>query len=280
VKPDGVYPLRVTRLPPIMIALLAVFVLPAGLLAGSDKAFAAEVNDPRASIALIIDDLGNQYSQDSEAIKLTGPVTCAFLPYAPFTRVLAEQAHAGRKEVMLHLPMEALNEEPREAGELTLDMTRLQFIQTLQGDLASVPHVSGINNHKGSLLTRHPGHMAWLMQGMSQQGGLFFVDSRTTAATVARQLATEYRIPSIDRRVFLDNQQTTRAIQAQFRRLLDIARRDGTALGIGHPHTETLAVLRQELARLDDYNIQLVPVSRLIEIEHRRKGVWQASLSR
>jgi hypothetical protein len=279
VKPDGVY-LRVTRIPVILKVLLAAIVLPAGLLAETTIASAAGTNVPQPSIALIIDDLGNQYSQDSEAIKLPGKVTCAFLPYAPFTRKLAEQAYAGRKEVMLHLPMQAVNEEPREAGELTLDMTRLQFNRTLQGDLAAVPHVSGINNHKGSLLTRHPGHMAWLMQDMGRQGGLFFVDSRTTAATVARQLATEYRVPSIDRKVFLDNEQTTTAVQAQFRRLLDIARREGSALGIGHPHAETLAVLRQELARLDDYNVQLVSVSRLIEIENRRKTVWQASLYR
>ncbi len=278
-KPDGVY-LRVTRIPAILKLLLAALVLPAGLHAEINIASAAGTNAPQASIALIIDDLGNQYSHDSEAIKLPGTVTCAFLPYAPFTRVLAEQAYARHKEVMLHLPMQAVNEEHREAGELTLDMTRLQFKRTLQGDLAAVPHVSGINNHKGSLLTRHPGHMAWLMQDMSRQGGLFFVDSRTTVYTVARQLATEYRIPSIDRKVFLDNEQTTRAIQAQFQRLLDIARREGSALGIGHPHAETLAVLWQELARLDDYNIQLVPVSRLIKIEHRRLGVWQASLSR
>jgi polysaccharide deacetylase 2 family uncharacterized protein YibQ len=58
---------------------------------------------------------------------------------------------------------------------------------------------------------------------------------RTTVATIASQLATEYRIPSIDRKVFLDNEQTTGAIQEQFRRLLDIARRQGTALGIGPP---------------------------------------------
>ena len=203
-KPGGVYP-RVTRLPTILKVLLAVLLLPAGIPAVITIASAVEANVPRASIALIIDDLGNQHYQDTEAITLPGPVTFAFLPYAPFTRVLAEQAHAGRKEVMLHLPMQALNEEPREAGELTLDMTRLQFIQTLLADLAAVPHASGINNHKGSLLTRHPGHMAWLMQGMSRQGGLYFVDSRTTVATVARQLATEYRIPSIDRKVFLDD---------------------------------------------------------------------------
>jgi uncharacterized protein len=278
VNPDGVY-LRVTRFPTFLKVLLAALVLPAGLHAEITTSSAAGTNSPQASIALIIDDLGNQYSHDSEAIKLPGTVTCAFLPYAPFTRVLAEQAYASHKEVMLHLPMQAVNEELREAGELTLDMTRLQFNRTLQGDLAAVPHVSGINNHKGSLLTRHPGHMAWLMQDMRRQGGLFFVDSRTTASTVARQLAIEYRIPSIDRKVFLDNEQTTRAIQAQFQRLLDIARHEGLALGIGHPHAETLTVLRQELARLDDYNIQLVPVSRLIEIEHRRMGVWQASSS-
>jgi polysaccharide deacetylase 2 family uncharacterized protein YibQ len=279
VKPDAVYP-RVTRLPTILKALLALIVLSAGLLAEVSIASAAEANVPWASIALIIDDLGNQHFQDSEAITLPGPVTCAFLPYAPYTRALAKQAHAGHKEVMLHLPMQAVNEEPREAGELTLDMTRLQFIQTLQEDLAVVPHASGINNHKGSLLTRHPGHMAWLMQGMTRQGGLYYVDSRTTVATVARQLATEYRIPSIDRKVFLDNKQTTGAIKTQFRRLLDIARREGTALGIGHPHAETLAVLRQVLPQLAEYNIQLVPVSRLIEIEHRKDGLWQASLSR
>jgi len=279
VKPDGVYP-RVTRITVILKVLLAAIVLPAGLITETTITCAAGTNVPQASIALIIDDLGNQYSHDSEAIDLPGKVSCAFLPYAPFTRSLAEKAYASRKEVMLHLPMQAVNEEPREAGELTLDMTRRQFNRTLQGDLDAVPHVSGINNHKGSLLTRHPGHMAWLMQDMSRQGGLFFVDSRTTAATVARQLAAEYRIPSIDRKVFLDNVQTTSAIQEQFRRLLDIARREGSALGIGHPHEETLAVLRQELPRLADYNIRLVSVSRLIEIEHRRKGVWQASLSR
>ena len=130
-KSGGVYP-RVTRIPVIIKVLLAAIVLPAGLLAETTGASAAETHVPQPSIALIIDDLGNQYSQDSEAIKLPGKVTCAFLPYAPFTRTLAEQAYAGRKEVMLHLPMQAVNEEPREAGELTLDMTRLQFNRTLQ----------------------------------------------------------------------------------------------------------------------------------------------------
>jgi len=270
---------RITHLAAILRFLLAVLALPAGIISPGTFAYAAGPAAPPPSIALIIDDLGNRFSLDSEAIALPGPVSCAFLPYAPFSQALAEQAHADRKEVLLHLPMQALDEEPREAGELTLDMTRLQFQRMLLGDLAAVPHASGINNHKGSLLTRHPGHMAWLMQELNRRG-LFFVDSRTTAATVARRLAIEFRVPNADRRVFLDNVQTVGAVRAQFRQLLDIARREGTALAIGHPHAETLAVLRQELARLDDYNIRLVPVSRLIAIENRSVDTWQASLSR
>jgi polysaccharide deacetylase 2 family uncharacterized protein YibQ len=277
---DGVNP-WFTRIPTILKTLLAAYVLPAGLwFVGGNFAGAADASVPRPTIALVIDDLGNRHHQDSMAIALPGPVACAFLPYGPFTRVLAEQAYTAHKEVMLHLPMQAVNEEPREAGELTLDMTRTQFMRTLNADLAAVPHASGINNHKGSLLTRHPGDMAWLMQGMRRQGGLFFVDSRTTASTVARQLAREYQVPSIDRRVFLDNLPTAAAIEGQFRRLLEIARRDGTALGIGHPHAQTLAVLRQELNRLDDYHIELVSVGRLIEIEQGKRDLWRASLSR
>jgi polysaccharide deacetylase 2 family uncharacterized protein YibQ len=234
------------------------------------------------SIALIIDDLGNQSAAGQRAIELPGPVACAFLPYGHFTRQLAQQAHTRGKEVMLHLPMQSVHHNESDRGELVLDMTQQQFTRTLTAGLAAVPHVSGINNHRGSLITRHPGHMSWLMQALNQRGGLFFVDSRTTAATVARRIAAEYRVPSIERNVFLDHDRQPDAVQAQFRRLVRIAHRDGVALGIGHPYPETLEVLSRELALLGDYNIQMVSVNRLIEIEAETgsKQPWQMSLSR
>ncbi|MFV1973384.1 MAG: divergent polysaccharide deacetylase family protein [Thiohalobacterales bacterium] len=232
------------------------------------------------SIALIIDDLGNQSAAGQRAIELPGPVACAFLPYGHFTRQLAQQAYTRGKEVMLHLPMQSVHHNESDRGELVLDMTQQQFTRTLTAGLAAVPHVSGINNHRGSLITRHPGHMTWLMQAMRQRGGLFFVDSRTTAATVARRIAAEYRVPSIERNVFLDHDRQPDAVQAQFRRLVRIAQRDGVALGIGHPYPETLEVLSRELALLGDYNVQMVSVNRLIEIETGSKQPWQMSLSR
>ena len=240
----------------------------------------AGVAATRPSIALIIDDLGNQQLPAQAVFELPGPVACAFLPDGRHTRLLAGQAHARNKEVMLHLPMQAASHGAPMPGELRLDMTRRAFMDTLRENAEAVPHLSGINNHRGSLLTRHPGHMAWLMEFISTRGNLFFVDSRTTAATVAQQLAGEFGVPNIRRKVFLDNERDSQAIAAQFRRLLSIARRDGSALGIGHPHPETLAILEHELARLDEYNIELVPVRRLIDISNRSTPTWQASLSR
>lgn len=231
------------------------------------------------AIALIIDDLGNQRAPGRRAVQLPGPVACAFLPNGPFTRELARRAHAGHKEVMLHLPMQALETEARqpEAAELTLDMTRNQFRKTIEQDIAAVPHVIGLNNHQGSLLTQHPGNMAWLMQTISEHRNLFFVDSRTTSATVARQLAQEYGIPNSERNVFLDNEAAPGAVREKFRELVRMARRDGTALGIGHPHPATLDVLVDELNNLGELGVQLIPVQNLIKLQSNRQLVWQTS---
>jgi hypothetical protein len=153
-------------------------------------------------------------------------------------------------------------------------------VRTLRANIEAVPHVSGLNNHMGSLLTQHPGTMAWLMQALGEHGDLFFVDSRTTSATVAQQLAGEFGIPSMSRNVFLDNEPAPEAVRKQFRQLLETARREGTALGRGHPYPATLAVLEEELAQLAGQGIQLLPVSRLIDLQNERRLAWQAPLSR
>ncbi|MCG6899540.1 MAG: divergent polysaccharide deacetylase family protein [Gammaproteobacteria bacterium] len=247
----------------------------------SPNAQSGEAQENLPGIALIIDDLGNQRELGMRAVMLPGPVACAFLPYGPLTKALASQAYAYHKEIMLHLPMQAVDQGNArvDEGTLTLDMTEQQFTDALAHEIAAVPYVSGLNNHKGSLLTRHPGNMAWLMQAINERGDLFFVDSRTTKETVASQLATEYGVPNISRNVFLDNDPDPEAVRLQFRKLIAIAKRDGTALGIGHPQTGTLDVLREELENLQRYGVQLLPVSRLIELQNERRLAWQMSLS-
>ncbi len=262
-------------------ALLFSFLLSPALAPAASGLPPLEEGGPpvRGRVALIIDDLGKGLAEGRAVVALPAPVACAFLPHATYTPELARAAHGAGKEVMLHLPMQTVEPRPLDPGALRLDMTRSQFLAVLAQDMARVPHLTGINNHMGSLLTRHPGHMAWLMAAIKARGDLFFVDSRTTRHTVALRIAREQGVPSIKRDVFLDDDRDPAEIERQFERLLGIARRQGFALAIGHPYPETLALLARRLPALRGEGIELVPVRRLVQLEQGREQTWQASLS-
>ena len=226
-------------------------------------AYAAEA-DKRPLIAIIIDDLGNQKYAGERTIALPGPVACSIMPHTAWGTYLAEQAHGAGKEVMLHLPMQSMAMD-RLIGpdHITLDTSRSHLRQILANDLEAVPHTVGINNHMGSLITRHPGHMAWLMEEISARGNLFFIDSYTTAASVALQTAREQGVPAERRHVFLDNNAAA-DIEREFARLKRLADRQGYAIAIGHPYPATLAYLEQHLPQLERDGYRLVPVSEII----------------
>ncbi|HHJ13410.1 MAG TPA: divergent polysaccharide deacetylase family protein [Gammaproteobacteria bacterium] len=228
------------------------------------------------AIGILIDDMGKREETGQRVLTLPGAVACAFLPRAGHTRRLAQQAWRMGHEILLHLPMASVDQRPLDAGAVTLEMTRGEFERTVLDGLARVPHAVGINNHMGSLLTRHPGHMRWLMELMRARGGLFFVDSRTTRHTVALKTAREQGVAGTRRHVFLDNSLAVRDIDAQFDRLLRLAREQGSALAIGHPYPQTLAVLERRLARLSAEGIRLLPLRELIELQQEEHATWQA----
>lgn len=224
----------------------------------------ADATMPR--IAIIIDDIGDRYEEGLAAVNLPGPVACAFLPHTPHARSLARLAHDQGKDVLLHLPLQALEDKALGPGAITLNITETEFRRRLQENLAAIPHVRGVNNHMGSLLTRHPGHMTWLMRNLAEHGGMFFVDSFTHPASVALAMARESGVPAARRDVFLDNIQEREAIELEFKRLVKRAHQQGSAIGIGHPYPVTMAFLAEILPNLaDTYGVRLVPVSTLIE---------------
>ena len=229
-------------------------------------------------IAIIIDDLGNSLHLGRDAIELPGALTYSVLPKLPYSREIAQLAHDGGKEVMLHLPMQTHDGHSLGPGGLHRALNRKEFAHAVRASLASVPHVSGVNNHMGSLLTRDKGAMRWLMQDLRCFHDLYFVDSRTDVRTVARELAREAGLANAQRDVFLDNQQDPDYVRSQFRRLIAKAQEEGTAIGIGHPYPATLAVLAEEIPRLAGQGIQLVPVSKLVETQ-RNPNLWHASSS-
>jgi len=261
-----------------LLLTLGLFLLFTSWNALAEKSDSVLPEEAPPIISIIIDDMGHRLQDGNSALALPGAVTYAFLPHTPYARVMAERAHASGKEVMLHLPMDAHSGQKLGPGGLSLHMTQQKFQDTLASSLASVPHVVGLNNHMGSLLTRHPGAMEWLMEEVQQRGDLFFIDSRTTSLTVAETLAREHEVPVAGRDIFLDNVRDPEYIREQFQQLIRRAKVRGKAIGIGHPFPETIATLSEELEKLDDSGVKLVFTSEIIAAE-RRNIPWQASLS-
>lgn len=250
------------------------------LILGSGAAVAEDRSDALPAIGIIIDDLGYSRHDGLRALALPGPIAYSVLPHTPAARMLAEKAHELGKDVLLHLPMEAMDGN-RALGEGAImnAMTREEVLRTVIGNLASVPHAIGVNNHMGSLLTAQWQPMQWVMEALRDQGQLIYVDSRTTARTVARLAADEERLPFLSRDVFLDNERGADYVRRQFRELLGRAHRDGHALAIGHPRQDTLSVLEEVLPQLERQGIRLARLHDLLALQQRSHTSWQTSSS-
>ncbi len=212
---------------------------------------------------LILDDIGNHLDSGIRALQLPGKITIGVLPHTPNAVTLATMAPKAGKEVLLHTPMSNAANKRLGPGALTSDMPRNTFIQSLDESLDSTPNVKGVSNHMGSELTAKREQMQWLMQNLAARG-LYFVDSRTSAATVAAAVATEYRVPHLSRRIFLDNEQDEASIERQFEALLRLARKEGYAVAIGHPYAVTLQFLERRLPEVAAEGFELVLPSEVL----------------
>ncbi len=238
--------------------IVCLVALPVLLLVGVCLGSAyAEV--PRPKIVIIIDDLGNLKSAADQTLALPGPVAVAILPHTPWASYISSRASEAGKAVLLHLPLEPIEAAaPAGIGRIDLQNNYRQLAEILDADLRSIPGVQGVNNHMGSLLTQHPGHMAWLMRELRARGSLYFVDSYTTPASVALRVAFEEGVPAARRDVFLDNDLDPAAIAREFARLKQKAREAGSAIAIGHPYPATLRFLQSALPRLASEGFDLV----------------------
>lgn len=226
--------------------------------AGTEKA---------AVIAVVIDDLGQDLAPARELIALPYKITLAVMPGLPQSKKITELAKQNDREVLLHLPMEPKNRNgKREAfGTLRSDMTPMEFMAAISADIDAVPGAVGVNNHEGSALTENPEAMKFLMDKLNDRG-LFFLDSLTGPKSLAYATAKDAGLKAAKRDVFIDNESNSpAAIRAQLDELARIARKRGSAIGIGHPHPATMSELKKWLETLDEQGIEVVPVSRLVK---------------
>jgi polysaccharide deacetylase 2 family uncharacterized protein YibQ len=221
-------------------------------------------------LAIIIDDMGHDRAPADELLALPIPLTISILPHLPLSTEVAEGAFRRGDQVLLHLPMEpeagsaagpdGVTQEPI---ELRVGMSPDEVNATLAGMLETVPHAAGVNNHEGSRATADAALMRVLMPDLRARN-LFFIDSRTTAATVAYSTAEQDGVPAASRKVFLDDTPTEPAVLAQLELAAKDASRDGSAIAIGHPHPATIAALAQEAPAFKSGGIRLVFASDLV----------------
>ena len=203
----------------------------------------------RPLAALVIDDLGYQMEPAKRLLALDVPITFSILPHSPHGKEIAVLARKQGREVLLHLPMEpkyaSLDPGP---GALMSGMSPQRLREIVLEDLATVPGAAGANNHMGSKLTQDLSALTAALGALGEKG-LFFLDSRTSADTVAVRVAKELGLAWAERDVFLDHDPKPKAVRRQLDRMIYMAKKQGRVIAIGHPHPATLDMLEKYRSR-------------------------------
>jgi uncharacterized protein len=226
-------------------------------------------NASGVKLALIVDDCGQWIATERGFLALGVPLTLSVLPSVPYTSEIAHEASDAGMGVMLHLPMETLSGLNPGPGKVTTAMTDPQIVAQVQADLSQVPLARGVNNHEGSKASADSRVMRDVIGVLAQHGDLFFIDSRTNAASVGEETAQSMGVPTAGRDVFLDNRADVAYTEAQLLEAAAIARRRGSAIAIGHPRPTTLAAVREMIPRLEASGIQFVLAQDLVATEAR-----------
>jgi hypothetical protein len=146
-----------------------------------------------------------------------------------------------------------------------MSMTDEELHRQIRENLDTIPSVKGVNNHMGSRFMENEHRVNILMQELKARE-LFFLDSRTTPNTVGYRTAKELGIKTGERNVFLDNNRYDEAdIRENISKLVEIAKNEGKAIGIGHPHPSTIRSLRDMIPKLKETGIEIVPLSELMK---------------
>jgi hypothetical protein len=218
----------------------------------------------QARLAIILDDLGNDRAVADAIFALPYSLTISVLPNHAHSVEIAQEAHRRGYEVMLHLPMQSVGNETPETQELHPGMPADDIPVLFEQMMQSVPYAAGVNNHQGSQATADPVLMGELMPVLAKWN-LFYVDSRTTAATVAYDTAERMGVRSGFRNIpFLDDVVEVSAVRKQLELALRGAHDKGEAIAIGHPHPATLQALRELLPQAEARGIRLVYASDVV----------------
>lgn len=222
-------------------------------------------SEKKTKIAIVIDDLGLNVPFTKQISQVKAPLTVSFLPYGASNKEQVTTLKNAGFEVMVHIPM--MPHIPAALAPITLspemdkDETQTELNKMI--DRFEGTGISGVNNHMGSLLTERVKNMEYVMEVLKKRG-MYFLDSKTTGKSMARKAADEYGVTYISRDVFLDNKKDYDYIMGQFHQTEKVAQKNGYAVAIGHPYSQTLKALQDWLKGADSRGFEVVHLSELV----------------
>jgi polysaccharide deacetylase 2 family uncharacterized protein YibQ len=220
------------------------------------------------NIVYVIDDAGNNLRELEPFLRFPGALTIAVLPGLPNSAEAARRARAAGKEVFLHQPMQAEGGADPGPGAIYAGMGADEVRAILQKNVDEIGSIAGINNHQGSLITQDEAIMRTVLE-FCRDNGLYFLDSRTTAGTVAPKIARELGVDIAERNIFLDNDRSREAITGYLEQGLAVAREKSAATMIGHAWADQLAgVLTDSYAGLNALGYTFLTVSDAMRRRH------------
>ena len=215
------------------------------------------------NIAIVIDDFAEDDPIAAHFCAIPQPLTFSILPRASQAHTLAERMRANGHEVLIHLPMEPRGGASPGGNAILVGLDDEEIRRRVRRALQRVPHARGLNNHMGSKATADKRVMRLVLSELKDRN-LFFLDSRTTASSVAYQLAVDMDIRAFNRDLFIDEIADAPTIRDKLWELAAIAAQSGQAIGVGHNRRETLLALLAALPQLEKRGFRFVPVSRLL----------------
>ncbi|WP_448202905.1 divergent polysaccharide deacetylase family protein [Azospirillum sp. sgz302134] len=258
---------EVAMLPPPIAPLIAPVQPPAGTPLWKKNSVPARVPPDRPAIAIVIDDMGVDRKRSTRAASLPAPLTLAWLPYAHDLSAQARAARASGHELLLHIPMEPGGTADPGPDALLVKLDRGEILRRAKAALDSFDGYVGVNNHMGSRFTSDPNAMAPVLTEIAKRG-LLWLDSRTTPKSAGLTIAQQLKMPFAGRDVFLDNEMTVQAVRAQLAKTEQVAKHQGFAIAIGHPHDATIEALASWLPEVQKRGFVLVPVSAVVRAQH------------
>ncbi len=224
-----------------------------------------DIHRESGRIALVIDDFGDRWDPFIQSfLDLGVDITVSVIPGRKMSSEVTTKMIKGGCEVILHLPMEPFDEPFDNNGYILLaDMEHQEMKKIIQRSIDSVPGAVGVNNHMGSKVTSDREAMSYIL-GEIRSKGLYFLDSRTIATSVAYDMAQSIGLTCGKRDVFIDTENDHDVIRNRIWELAQKAKENGFAIGIGHCQRTTLGVLQEEIPKLQEKGFRFVPLSKVV----------------